>query len=81
MKFTLAQIEAFQTIVRAGNFRAAAKVLGLSQPSGLRWIPVEPPIPSHQVIICYQLRRAREGLRDLVALTQELVNELRAFKA
>ncbi|MEZ5934564.1 MAG: LysR family transcriptional regulator [Alphaproteobacteria bacterium] len=33
IKFTLAQIEAFQTIVRTGNFRSAAKALGLTQPS------------------------------------------------
>ena len=49
--------------------------------SGLRWVEVEPPIPSHQVTICYQLAEFGEGLRDLVALTQELVGELRAFTA
>src|SRR5271154_3654630 len=33
MKFTLAQIRAFERIVRLGTFKAAARDLGLTQPS------------------------------------------------
>ena len=40
---------------------------------GVRLLKLGPPLPSHKVATCYQLREAEPGLKVLVDLIRELV--------
>jgi DNA-binding transcriptional LysR family regulator len=46
---------------------------------GVRLLKVNPPVPAHQVAICYQIREFGPGLKVLVDLTRELAARHNVF--
>lgn len=46
---------------------------------GVRLLKVNPPVPGHQVAICYQIREFGPGLKVLVDLIRELVAKYKLF--
>lgn len=46
---------------------------------GLRLLKVNPALPTHRVVICYQIREFGPGLKVLVDLIRELVAKYRLF--
>lgn len=46
---------------------------------GVRRLQVNPPLPGHQVAICYQVREFGPGLKVLVDLIRELAAKHKLF--
>ena len=46
---------------------------------GVKLLKVNPPLPGHQVAICYQIREFGPGLKVLVDLIRELVAKYKLF--
>ncbi|HUQ71121.1 MAG TPA: LysR substrate-binding domain-containing protein, partial [Planctomycetaceae bacterium] len=46
---------------------------------GVRLLKLNPPLPGHQVAICYQIREFGPGLKVLVNLIRELVAKHKLF--
>jgi hypothetical protein len=46
---------------------------------GVRLLKLNPPLPGHQVAICYQIREFGPGLKVLVDLIRELVAKHKLF--
>ena len=45
----------------------------------MRLLKLNPPLPGHQVAICYQIREFGPGLKVLVDLIRELVAKYKPF--
>jgi len=46
---------------------------------GVRLLKMNPPLPAHQVAICYQIREFGPGLKVLVQLIRELASRNKLF--
>jgi len=53
--------------------------LEISVTRGVRLLKVTPPMPGHQVAICYQIREFGPGLRILVQVIRELSAKNKPF--
>lgn len=52
---------------------------GAVERRGVRMLKVNPPVPGHQVAVCYQIREFGPGLKVLVELIRELARTYKLF--